>query len=253
MLITERKFGIFKIVNVHFVEDPVSVDIPDWDVVTYHAYKKWDVTNEFETQQSFTTIIDLRQDIDVIWKKIKKTHKQHIRRADKNGIKITVSDNYERFHQEYKKFLNQKNNVDLFGLRILSSQFMQKYGVLFLAEKQDEFLGGNLYFHDQDSAFIVNIAYPKLGISNDKNKCIYDANCFLHWKAMQYFKNQGFINYDFGGLKSGEISINHQMDGLDFFRRSFGGDVILHYQYRKYKSRFNKLLFRSCNFLHTLI
>jgi len=70
---------------------------------------------------------------------------------------------------------------------------------------------------------------------------------------MQYFKNQGFINYDFGGLKSGEISINHQMDGLDFFRRSFGGDVILHYQYRKYKSRFNKLLFQSSNFLHTLI
>ena len=253
MLITERKFGIYKILNVYFVEDPVSVDIPDWDVVTYHAYKKWDVINEFERQQSFTTIIDLRQDIDVIWKKIKRTHKRHIRRAEKNGIKVTVSDNYERFHQEYKKFLNQKNNVDPFELSILSPQSMQKYGVLFLAEKQGEFLGGNLYFHDQDNALLVNIAYPKFGSSIDKNKCIYDANCFLHWEAMQYFKNQGFINYDFGGLKSGEMSISHQMDGLDFFRRSFGGDVILHYQYRKYKSRFNKLLFHSKNVLYSLI
>ena len=70
---------------------------------------------------------------------------------------------------------------------------------------------------------------------------------------MQYFKNQGFINYDFGGLKSGEMYISHQMDGLDFFKRSFGGDVILHYQYRKYNSRFIKLLFRSYNFLQTRI
>jgi lipid II:glycine glycyltransferase (peptidoglycan interpeptide bridge formation enzyme) len=253
MLITERKFGIFKIFNVFFVEEPVTINIPDWDIVTYHTYKKWGETSEFERQQSFTTIIDLRQDIDVIWKKIKRMHKRHIRRADKNGIKVTVSDNYERFHQEYKIFLSQKNNVDLFGLRIVSSQFMQKHGVLFLAEKQGEFLGGNLYYHDQDTAILSSIAYQKLGDSIDKNKCIYDANCFLHWEAMQYFKNQGFINYDFGGLKSGEMYISHQMDGLDFFKRSFGGDVILHYQYRKYNSRFIKLLFRSYNFLQTRI
>jgi len=130
---------------------------------------------------------------------------------------------------------------------------MQKYGILFLAEKQGEFLGGNLYYHDQDTAILSSIAYQKLGDSIDKNKCIYDANCFIHWEAMKYFKNQGFINYDFGGLKSGEMSISHQLDGLDFFKRSFGGDVILHYQYRKYNSRFNKLLFRTYNFLQTRI
>jgi lipid II:glycine glycyltransferase (peptidoglycan interpeptide bridge formation enzyme) len=248
MLITERHFGILKILNVFFAEEPVAITIPDWDVVTYHTYKKWDEMNEFETQQSFTTIIDLRQDIDVIWNKIKRMHKRHILRAEKNGITVTVSDNYERFHLEYKKFLNQKNYGDISGLSILSPQFMKKYGILILAEKQGEFLGGNLYFHDQDSAILIKIAYQKLGNSIDKNKCIYDANCFIHWEAIQYFKNQGFINYDFGGLKGSELSINHQMDGLDFFRRSFGGDMVSEYEYTKFKSRFIKLIFHTSKF-----
>ena len=243
MLITERKFGIFKIVNVFFVDEPVSVDIPHWDVVTFHTNKNWEEINGFEKEKCLTTIIDLRQDIEVIWNKIKRQHKRHIRRAEKNGTKVTLSDNYEEFHQIYKSYLIQKGYVDPFRLNIFSSQFMQKYGILFIAKNQGKILGGNLYFYDHDSARLINIAYQNFGNSIDKKKCIYDANCLIQWEAIQYFKKKGLINYDFGGLKGDKINISHQMYGLDYYKLSFGGDIISHYEYCKFNSQFIKFLF----------
>jgi lipid II:glycine glycyltransferase (peptidoglycan interpeptide bridge formation enzyme) len=247
MLITQRKFGIFKIVNVYFPEEPGTADIPDFDVVTYYTYKNWGDIKRFDRINYFTTTIDLSQDIGEIWSKIKRQHKRHIRRAQNDGTNITVSNNFEEFHKIYKRFLKLKNYTNLFGLNILSSKFMQKFGILFIAENQGEILGGNLYYYDENNAVTISTAYQQFGDSIEKNKQISDANCYIHWEAIQYFKNLNVINYDLGGLHSNDIHINHQMHGLDYFKRSFGGEVIPQYAYRKFNSRFYKLLFHSWN------
>jgi hypothetical protein len=251
MLITERKFGIFKILNIYFVNESFKNNFQDWDFVRYCTYKNLGEINGFERYQFSTTTIDLSQNIDVIWNKIKRHHKRHIRRAEKNGTQVKVSHNYEGFYQNYKKFLKQKNYADILGLSSLSPQFMQKYGILFVAENQGESLGGNLYFHDNNSTLLTRIFYQNFENSLEKN--IYDANCFIHWEAIQYFKNRDFSNYDLGGLNSGKMKIDQQMPGLDFFKLSFGGDIIQRYEYRKFSSKCNKLLFHSKNALYSLI
>jgi len=251
MLITERQFSIFKILNVYFAEEPGTADIPDCDVVIYHTYKNWGIIKGFDRINLFTTTIDLSQDIDEIWNKIKRQHKRHIRRAEKNGTKVTVSNNFEEFYQLHKRFLIKRKYTDLSGLKILSPKFMQKYGILFIAENQGETLGGNLYFHDENNALLFYHAYQINGNTIESNKRIADANCYIHWEAMRHFKNLNIINYDLGGLGSNEINIDHRMHGLDYFKRSFGGDVISRYEYRKFRSRFNKLLFSSKEFLRT--
>jgi len=253
MLITERKFGIYKIVNVYFAENLETADIPDYDIVTYHTFKNWGNIKGFDRTHCFTTTIDLSQGIDEIWNKIKRQHKRHIRRSEKNGTIVTVSDNFKEFHQIHKRFLKQKKYTGLVGIKILPLEFMQKYGILFIAENQGETLGGNLYFHDDHNALLICHAYQLNGNTIEGNKQIADANCYLHWEAMHYFKNLNVINYDLGGLGSNEIHINHQMHGLDYFKRSFGGNVIAQYEYRKFKSHFNKSLFSSLEFLRTCI
>jgi lipid II:glycine glycyltransferase (peptidoglycan interpeptide bridge formation enzyme) len=252
MLITERQFGIFKIVNVYFAEEPGTVNIPDCDVATYQTYKNWGEIKGFDRMQYLTTTIDLSQDLDIIWNRIKRQHKRHIRRAEKSGTNVTMSNNYQEFYKIYKNFLKRKNYANPLGLNVISSKFMQKYGILFIAKNQGEILGGNLYFLDEHSALSICAVYQKFGESIDKNKQISDANCYIHWEANQYFKNLDIINYDFGGLKKGdEININHQLNGLDYHKRSFGGNIILGYEYRKFNSHFNKILFHSWNFLRT--
>ncbi len=71
MLITERRFGFFfNFVNIYFVEEPVTKNLPDCNVLTYHTYKNWDKIKGFEIIQCFTTTINLGQGIDEIWDKM---------------------------------------------------------------------------------------------------------------------------------------------------------------------------------------
>jgi hypothetical protein len=251
MLITERKFGIFKFLNLYFSEKPSNTDFLNYDVVTYHTSKNWGHINGFDRKECLTTTIDLNQDLEVIWRKIKRLRKRHILRAEMSDTKITISTNYKEFHQIYEKFLREKNFADPFGLVIFSLNFMQQYGVLFIAENQGEVLGGNLYFHDDHNTLFACTAYQTMGNSIEKNKRISDANSYIHWEAIQYFKNLGINNYDLGGLGCKEIIINQQMNGLDYYKLSFGGDIVSQYQYTKFSSGFNKFLFLSWNFLRT--
>jgi len=252
MLITERKFGIFKFVNVYFAEELGTANIPDCDVVTYHTSTNWGDIKGFDRTQDLVTKIDLNQDIDEIWNNIKRQHKRHIRRAEKNGTEVSVNSNYEKFHQIYKNFFKQKNYMDQIGLKILSLQFMQKYGILFIAENHGEIKGGNFYFYDEHNACLVDSAYQKIENTIENKKQSTDANCYLHWEAMKYFKNMDIVNYDFGDVSCDDTKINHTMNGGEYFKRSFGGKVISRYEYRKFKSHFNKLLFSSFEFLRTI-
>jgi len=141
--------------------------------------------------------------------------------------------------------------VDPSGLYIHSSQFMQEYGILFIAENQGEILGGNFYIHDKNNAQLVVHANQNTENSIENKKLSADANCYLHWEAMQYFKNMDIIKYDLGEVSCDDININHQMNGGEYFKRSFGGNVISRYEYIKFNSRFNKLLFQSWNLLRS--
>jgi hypothetical protein len=231
MLITERKFGVTNIGNIFFSEAPVSINIPDFDVLTYYTHKNWNEDKGFEKIQSLTTSIDLSKGIDGIWDKIKRQHKRHIRRAEKNGINVTMNNRFDDFQRFYKRFLKQKNYSGPFGSYILSSKFMQKYGILFVAEYQGEILGGNFYLHDDNNALSASIAYQLFANSINEKRRIYDANCYIHWEAIQCFSDLGIINYDFAGVND--------------FIRNFGGDIIPRYFYRKFNSQFYKLLFHS--------
>ena len=249
MLITERKFGIFKIVNIYFVEEHVKENIPDSDVIIYHTYKNWGMIPGFERRRLFTLTIDLSQSKDSIWKDIHRVRKRQILRAEKRGINVIMSNKYEEYNQLYKKFLKRKNYADPFKFDILSSKFMRKYGVLFISENQGEMLGGYLYVHDQETTVPIVVSYQDFDNSYERKRLISDANSYIQWEAMQYFKNRGLVTYDFGGMTGDGTNINQKTHGGNFYKRSFGGKLCSQYQYRKFNSNFYKILFNSWNFL----
>jgi lipid II:glycine glycyltransferase (peptidoglycan interpeptide bridge formation enzyme) len=241
MLIAKRKIGIFDISHIFFLEDPASINFQDSDIVTYHTYKNFGKMKGFERKKYFTTRIDLNPDVDVIWSKIKRHHKRHIRRAKKNEINVSVSNDFEEFYKISKRISVLNNHAYPFNLNIYSSKFIQKYGIQFIAENENKVLGRNLYFHDNHNAVLIDNVY----LNNRENKKLsIDANCLLHWEAMQHFKNLGIINYDLGEVQSNDVNINHQMSGGEFFKRNFGGYVSSKYEYRKFKSPFIKYIIK---------
>lgn len=121
-------------------------------------------------------------------------------------------------------------------MNISGSKFIQKYGTILIVENQNEILGRNLYFHDKYNALLMDNLYQDIKNNQENKKLSIDANCYLHWEVMKYFKNLGIINYDLGEVASDEMNINHQMKGGEFFKRNFGGYLSYNYEYRKFKS-----------------
>jgi hypothetical protein len=249
MLITERKFYLIKTVNIYFVDTPVQESIPGYHVLTYHTYENWGDIPEYEKHTFFTTTIDLRQDLETIWGKINRQHRRHIKRSEKNGTQITLSKNYEGFYQIYKKLFQEKKYADPSGLNVLTPPFMEKYGTLFTAENQGELIGGAFYFHDGKNVLFCEGAYKNIENTPESKKLTTDAMCCLHWEAIKYFKEMGNIIFDLGDVSSDDKEINSQMNGGDVFKRSFGGEVIASYMYRKFNSRHFQSLFRTWKFL----
>jgi len=248
MLITEREFGPFKFVNIYFAKDLSSAELPEYDVLTYHTYNNLGEVEGYEKNTVLTTVIDLSRDTDSIWNAIKRQHRRHIRRAEQNKTTVSLSTDYTKFHEIYKKFLQQNKYIDLFRLNVLPSQFMQKYGILFLAENQGEVIGGNLYFHNAQHALLVDSVYQSGENTPEHKKRSTDASCYLYWVAMQYFKDRGIRSFDLGEVSLGDTEVNSRMNGGEYFKRCFGGMVIPRYTYRQFNNRFNKLLYQSCNY-----
>ena len=59
------------------------------------------------------------------------------------------------------------------------------------------------------------------GIPEDKANEIGRMNKYLHWKDIQYFKNNGFSRYEWGGITDPD-----KPNGIDKFKMEFGGRVI---------------------------
>ncbi len=53
------------------------------------------------------------------------------------------------------------------------------------------------------------------------------ANCFIHWHNFLTFRERGISCFDFGGWYTGRTNI--QFLGINRFKKSFGGNVVLEY------------------------
>ena len=62
------------------------------------------------------------------------------------------------------------------------------------------------------------------------------ANKFIIWKIIEYAKEKGYKEFDFGGYYGGENKKDPRTT-IDFFKRQFGGRITQYYNYEKYYSK----------------
>ena len=79
------------------------------------------------------------------------------------------------------------------------------------------------YIYDVHDARLLHSASCFREESADQN-LIGRANKKLQWEDMKYFKEQGVLRYDWGG-----ISDFDNPNGIDEFKLKFGGDKITYY------------------------
>lgn len=235
MLEIEREKYIFRIKEIWFSDYPF--DVRGFVSVFFIDCKNEVNTPGFIREKSDTLIIDLTQDLDTIFKNMNKACRYDIRRSEKEGFNIKMNQNYGEFYNLNQSFRKSKKAP----LDFTEIEFMKKYGTLFIAELNGEILVGNFYLEDEKNIRYRIGASKRLEVNNEKAALIGRASKLMQWEAIKYAKAKGIKEFDFGGYYTGAIG-DKQREGINIFKKSFGGKLVTHYIYRKDYSRIYKFI-----------
>jgi lipid II:glycine glycyltransferase (peptidoglycan interpeptide bridge formation enzyme) len=235
MLEIDRKRYIFKTKEIWFSDYPF--DVKGYASVTFLACKNKVDIKGFTREEFTTLIIDLTQDLDVIWENMNKSSCRYsINRAKRDGVKVRLNQNYEEFYEINYSFRKNK------GLPTGSGEIeiWNKYATLFVAEFDGEILGGNLFLEDENTIRWLLGASKRLEVKKEKATLMGNANRLMIWEAINYAKEKGIKEFDMGGYYTGKAK-DEQKERINVFKRSFGGKLTTHYIYQNDYSKVYKL------------
>jgi hypothetical protein len=237
MIILDDIFLIFRVKNVFFADRPREIE--GCDVLTFHCCRDAGPVEGFTRQDCLTSIIDLNQDREVLWRNIdRKSCRSCINRALKNDIPVLIDGGYEKFYELNRNFVKQKGFREPFDFNIPTVENMKKYGRLFSTELNGEIIAGNLYLDEGSRMRLWVSASRRLESDRETARMIGDANRLLHWRAIEYAKERGMTEFDWGGLWSDEKAAGDPAKmAINNFKLSFGGTVAPGVNYQKVYTR----------------
>lgn len=205
------------------------VDIRGASMVNFFDYNKYDVPG-FKRKEGLTTVIDLTQDLDTIWNKMRhKFIRKQIERGERHGIVVKQDNNFSEFKKIYKSFREQK---------YLAKEKINKlkdHTVLFSGYYQNKLIAGGIFVADDQYARALVLASAHNSSDSQMREIIGQANRLLIWEAIKYFKNKNLELFDLGGISPD--SQNPSLRSLAEFKEAFGGTRQSCYYYHKVYSR----------------
>jgi lipid II:glycine glycyltransferase (peptidoglycan interpeptide bridge formation enzyme) len=226
MLEVDNSKFIFKTKKIWFSEVPF--DVTGYDGITFYECNR-DVDVKGFSKEVFTTIvIDLTQDLDIIWKKMHHSLRKCIAYAKKDGVIIKINQGYDEFYTINSEFRKAKGLSEY----NLDTGFMKKNGLLFLSEYEGKILGGTYFINDGKNIRGLLNATKRLEETGRMNRIIGNANRLMFWEAICYAKECGISTFDMGGYYTGKEP-DPQKESINKFKNSFGGQVVTHYIYQK--------------------
>lgn len=250
MLVLDKKILRFKVKEIHFSSNPF--DVEGCDFLIFPFCKNQVNINGFVRYHRLTSIIDLTQDLDMIFNNFHRDTYKGIKRAEREGVKVSINTGYEQFFELYQDFVQKKGIGSIFGgigVETASLETMKDKGTLFIAEHNGEMLGGMLFLEDEDNLETLVSASKRLEKDTEKKALIGCANRLIRWEAMKYAKGKGIKEFDLGGIfPEDKVAADPEKKGINSFKLSFGGDVVPGFTYEKGYSKMLRFAYRLYNF-----
>jgi lipid II:glycine glycyltransferase (peptidoglycan interpeptide bridge formation enzyme) len=177
-----------------------------------------------ENTKEKTLVIDLTQDIETIWRNIKKKRRGDILRAEKRGIAVEMNEHYREFTDIFN---NLRRVLDLPPFDTSPEVFKQKIynnnSLLFVAVLNKEVLAGH-WFGLCDGR--IRLRYIASKRYDEEKKTIAGlANILLVWYVIKWSKENGFSIYDFGGYAPSGMANGKSIEEINKWKLSFGGKI----------------------------
>ena len=165
--------------------------------------------------------LDLSPDLEHLFASFRKGTRYEIRRAERGGVKVTIAHDEadcRDFVRLYAAMLSQKRihgeDSDFLSRHLRWLAADQVRGGLFLAWEDGTLRGGAAIVRSGIRCWYV------WGATSKKGK--FSAGHLLQWHAIQWAKEQGCLEYDFGGFREGVST------GPAHFKKGFC-DVVVHF------------------------
>lgn len=168
-----------------------------------------------------TWILDLNPSTEDLLKNMRQNHRNLIRRAERDGVVVTLSDKVEDIHKLYDllKETAQRHNFHPYPLDYLIKEFQafQSKGQarMYLAHHEGDLLAISVMY------FYKNTAVYRHGASNMLKPKV-PASYAIQWQAIQDAKDYGCKFYNFWGIAP-EDAKKHPFLGITRFKKGFSG------------------------------
>lgn len=205
-------------------------DVGGVAMVNFFSYNNIDKKG-FYKKEGLTSIIDLQQNLDIIWSKMRKKFIcKQIKKGERNNIIIKQDNNFKEFTRTYKIFRQAKgivsDNINIF----------RKNGILFSAYYKNKMIAGGIFISDGSNIRALVLSSLRQINNSQEKEIVGQANRMLIWEVIKFAKERGHKILDLGGGIV-EISKKIKPSTLMEFKTGFGGEIIKCYYYHKVYSR----------------
>jgi len=225
-----RKRGPFVIKEIWFSQSPF---VPTGcDSVTFMNCQRSVSLAGFERAEYPTAVIDLAEPLDAIWKNVSSSCRYEIRRAEREGVKVRTSEDWNELYSTHRSFGQAKG---LHGYSEWGRKAFIDYarnGTLFTAEFDGHILNGHLYFRDEQYMRLIIAPSRRFERGEFSTKLVGHANRLTFWTAIKHAKTSGLRVFDVGGIWTGIDQLNPRYKGINQFKMEFGGKMNTVYIYR---------------------
>lgn len=235
MLSIVRRKGFLRYEEKYFCDD-----ISPKDIVGSFAFGFQCATPKSLSKQFKTLHIDLKLNEEEIFNGIEKNTKYKINRAIKSdNLTYEMSVNpdsklVDEFNNFYNIFAKDKGITPCNKSKLMTLNNNNALAISFIRDKDNQILCYHIYITDKiRGRLLYSASHFRISEDNNKSSLIGRANRLLHWLDIKYFKNSGYMIYDFGGL-----FIDESIEGnknINRFKLGFGGKPVI--EYHTYCSR----------------
>ncbi len=172
-------------------------------------------------QPTRTLLLDLNKSEEQLLAEMHQKTRYNVRLAEKKELEF--SDNKMRFDIFWQLMLAtaRRDKIKLHSKKYYKLMLQISNCHLLVANFQNKMLAGGIFMGFGDSFTYVHGAS-----ANDHRDLM--APYFLHWRAIQFAKSQGYRYYDFGGINPDDekdFDFKASWAGITRFKRGFGGGI----------------------------
>lgn len=191
-----------------------------------------------ELRKPRTLLTDLTRDMEDITADFRKNTRYEIRRAEREGITTSIKlngeitpEDIESFCRFFVEFWKRKNmeaeSYDKYYGEIDTYVKNKAFAISRAFDREGTFLAVHTYIVGDDFVRFYQSA-SALGDNKELNALIGNANRYLHYKDMEYFREKGILTYDWGGA-----GLSEDVKAITGFKEGFGGKEHYYYDSRE--------------------